>query len=143
MHGLTNGQVANPSFLRSALWITACVLVAALVLLPVAVRQTGTGAPLGLAAAAAICLFSAYFAEAVSITLARTGAHLAAMLLSMAIRFTPPLVVCLLLALAGESGREHLAFICYLLVIYLVTLACETWLAVKRASDSQGIKRNS
>ena len=43
------------------------------------------------------------------------------------------LAVCIGLAAFGQSGRQHLAFIGYLLTFYLVTLALETWLAVKRA----------
>jgi hypothetical protein len=135
MHGLTNGQVANQGILRSTLLLAGCVLVVALLLLPFAMRQTGTGSPLGLAAAAGLCLLSACLAEAISCTLAKTGSHLAAMLFSMGVRLTPPLAVCVVLAATGADGRQHLPFVCYLLSFYLVTLATETWLAVKRAGD--------
>jgi hypothetical protein len=134
MHGLTNGQVANHGFLRSTLVLSGCVLVVALLLLPFAMRQTGTGAPLGLAAAAGICLAAACVAEAVSCTFAKSGAHLVGMGLSMGIRLLPPLAVCVVLAATGASGRQHLPFVCYLLAFYLVALAAETVLAVKRAS---------
>jgi hypothetical protein len=143
MHGLTSGQDTSHGFVRSALLVTACIFGVALLLLPVAVRQTGTGAPLGLAAAGAICLFAAYLAEAIGCMLGRTGSHLAAMLLSMAVRFTPPIAACFVLAATGASGRQHLAFVGYLLAFYLVTLAAETWLAVRRVSDqSPSPKKN-
>ncbi len=53
----------------------------------------------------------------------------------MAIRMVPPLAICVVLAAQGADGREHLAFIGYLLAFYLVTLAVETWLAVKRVRN--------
>jgi len=133
MHGLTNGQVANHGFLRSALVLAGSVLIVALLLLPIAMRQTGTGAPLGLAAAAGLCLAAACVAEAVSCTFAKTGAHLVGMLLSMGIRLALPLAVCVALAASGANGRQHLPFVCYLLTFYLVALAAETVFAVKRA----------
>jgi len=140
MHGLTNGQVANQGFLRSALVLAGCVLVVALLLLPVAVRQTGTGSPLGLAASAALCLFSACLAEAIGCTFAKTGAHLVGVMLSMGIRLLPPLAVCVVLAATGADGRQHLPFVCYLLTFYLVTLATETVFAVKRVGGTSSKK---
>jgi len=133
MHGLTNGQVANQGFLRSALVLAGCVLTVALLLLPIALRQTGTGSLLGLAAAGGICLFTACLAELISCTLAKSGAHLPAVMLSMGLRMLPPLVVCLLLAVSGADGMQHLPFVGYLMAFYLVTLSAETWFAVKRA----------
>lgn len=135
MHGLTSGQDTSQSFVRSALFVAACILVVALVLFPISTRQVGTGGPLWLAAAAAICLLSACVAEGIGCLLSRTGSHLAAMLFSMAVRSTPPLAVCLVLAASGGSGRQHLAFVCYLLAFYFVTLTAETWLAVKRVGN--------
>jgi hypothetical protein len=58
------------------------------------------------------------------------------MLVGMAVRIVPPLVICLVLAVQGASGRQHLAFIAYLLTFYCVTLAFETWLAVHRAGKN-------
>jgi hypothetical protein len=132
MPGLTNEQVAGHGFLRSALLVSAAVLLAGLLLAPFAARQTDMNGMLGLASAAAICLFAAWCAEGVGCALSRAGSHLAAMLLSMALRFVPPLAVCFVLAASGADGRQHFAFVCYLLVFYLATLAVETWLAVKR-----------
>lgn len=135
MHGLTNGQLSSHGFVRSALIVTACMLGVGLMLLPIAVYQDGSGSALGLLAAGGICLLAAYLAEAFSCLLTRTGPPLAAMLVSMAVRFTPPLLVCFYLAATGATGRQHLAFVCYLLAFYLVTLAVETWLAVSRVSQ--------
>jgi hypothetical protein len=89
---------------------------------------------LGLASAAVICLLAAFLAEAVGCALSRTGCHLAAMLFAMALRFIPPLAVCFVLSATGARGQQHLAFVCYLLIFYLATLAVETWLAVKRVN---------
>lgn len=134
MHGLANGQLSCLGFVRSALLVTACILGVGLVLLPVALKQDGSGSVLGLLTAGAVCLIAALVAEALSCLLARIETPLAALLISTAVRFTPPLFVCFCLAATGASGRQHLAFVCYLLAFYLATLAVETWLAVSRVS---------
>jgi hypothetical protein len=124
------------NFVRPAMLITGCILAVALVLLPVAVTKTGSGGPLGLAAAAAVCLAATWCAEGVVYALARTVSPLGVMLLGMAFRMAIPLGICLKLAARGASGRAHLAFIAYLLVLYLATLALETWLTVKRVAHT-------
>ncbi len=134
MHGLTNGQLSSHSFVRSALLVAACILGVGLVLLPVALKQGGSGSVLGLMTAGTVCLVAAIMAEAFGCLLTRTGPPLAALLVSTAVRFAPPLLVCFYLAATGASGRQHLAFVCYLLAFYLTTLAVETWLAVTRVS---------
>lgn len=123
-----------PGFGRSALMLVACVLLAALLLAPFTFHQTGSRGPLGLAVAAAVCLIASFAAETVSVLLARIGQHLAGTLAGMGIRMFPPLVLCLALALSGQTGRQHLYFIFYLMAFYLVTLALETWIAVKRTA---------
>jgi hypothetical protein len=133
MHGQTSGQATSHIFVRSALLVSAFVFVLALLLLPIAAHKTGLNGPNGLAGAAAICVAAAIVAEAINCVLGRAGSHLAAVLFAMATRFTPPIVVCLMLSATGASGRQNLAFIGYLLAFYLATLAAETWLAVKRA----------
>jgi hypothetical protein len=134
MRGLTNEQVTGHGFVRSALLVSAAVLVAGLLLAPFAIRQTEMNGIPGLASAAAICLVAAWAAEGVGCALSRSGGHLAAMLFSMALRFIPPLAACFVLAASGANGQQHFAFVCYLLVFYLATLAVETWLAVKRVT---------
>jgi hypothetical protein len=132
MRGLSNEQVTRHGFVRSALLVAAAVLAVGLLLAPFAARQTDMNGILGLALAGAICLVAACLAEGVGCALSRTGSHLAAMLFSMALRFIPPLAVCFVLAASGAGGQQHFAFVCYLLILYLATLAVETWLAVKR-----------
>jgi len=131
---MINGQTISRSFVRSALTLAVCIFATAVVLLPVAMQQSGSGGPIGLAGAAAICLASGCAAEAISGPLARAGSPLVALLLAMMVRTMPPLVLCLILAARGNDGRQHLALIGYLLAFYVVTLAMETWLAVKRVS---------
>jgi hypothetical protein len=134
MRGPTNEQVTGHGFVRSALLVSVVILVIALLLAPFAARQTDMNGMRGLGSAAAICLFAACAAEGVGCVLSRIGSHLAAMLFSMALRFIPPLAVCFVLAANGAGGQRYVAFVCYLLVFYLATLAVETWLAVKRVS---------
>jgi hypothetical protein len=121
-------------FWRPALLLAGCVLAVALLLSPVALSQAGSGGPLGLALAAAICLGAGWLAEAVAYVLHRSASPLVLMLLCMAIRMVPPLGICLVLAAQGARGRDHLAFLCYLMSFYFVMLALETWLTVKRVA---------
>jgi hypothetical protein len=116
--------------------LSACIFVIALALSPIAIRQQGSGAPLGLIVAAMICLISGLAADWLSCFLTRNGSPLAGQLSGMMVRMFLPLVVCLVLVAKGYSGRENLAFVCYLLIFYVATLALETWLAVKRAAAS-------
>lgn len=135
MDGVTSGQVTMHDFVRSAIWLAACVLALALVLMPFAANQAGSAGPAGLAIAAAICLASGVVAEAIATALARTS-PLGATLIGMFIRMALPLGVCVAILASGQTGRQHLAFIGYLLGFYMVTLSLETWLAVKRAGSA-------
>jgi hypothetical protein len=132
MHGLA----------RTAILLAACIFVVALLLTPIAMRQPGSGAPIGLAIAAAICLVSGLLSESIAALLCRSN-PLAATLAGMAVRMILPLGVCVGLLAAGQTGREHLAFVGYLLVFYVVTLVLETILAVKRASGRSTLKQNA
>lgn len=135
MRGLTTRETTSHSFVRSALMLIACVLVAALLAAPFAMNHTGSAGPLGLAGAAIVCLFAAFLGDAVSLLLMRIGQPLAGAMAGMMVRMFPPLTICVVMAATRQAGREHLYFIFYLLAFYLVTLAVETWVAVKRASD--------
>jgi len=77
-----------------------------------------------------ICLFSGLSALAVSLLPVSRQQPLVGLLLAMALRVLPPLVVCLLLAKRG-SGTDSLGFIIYLIVFYLLTLAAETFLSLR------------
>jgi hypothetical protein len=80
--------------------------------------------------AALICLLSGTTALAVmQLPLSRQQPFVG-LLLAMALRMLPPLVVCLLLAQQG-SGAEYLGFVCYLILFYLLTLAAETLLSLQ------------
>jgi hypothetical protein len=116
--------------------IAGCILLVALMLLPIALGRTGSGGPLGLAVAAAICLGTAWLSEALVYAMNRHLPPLALMLLGMGTRLLLPLGVCLALAVQGANGREYLAFLCYLLTFYLATLAVETWLTVRRVAGA-------
>ena len=136
MLGSQREQVPSLGLVRSALMLLACISVVALALTPVAMNNSGTGGLAGLAVAAALCFAAGFAAEALSTVLARAGQTLAAPMVGMGIRMLPPLGLCLALAASGQSGREHLPFVCYLLALYFTTLVMESWLAVKRVADA-------
>jgi len=142
MLGSTSGQATISDFLRSATLLIACILVVALALTPFAVRSTGSAGLGGLAIAAGVCLLAGFGAEAISAVIARLASPLAGAMLGMGIRMLPPLMLCLGLAITGQSGRNHLAFVFYLLAFYFATLAMETVLAVKRVAAIQTGLRN-
>jgi hypothetical protein len=138
MPGSTSRQATDYGFVRSALMLLACVFAVALVLLPYAINQAGSAGPFGLAAAAGICLVSGLAAEAASYALTRSASPLAGQLSGTIIRMLLPLFACLILALQGFSGRENLAFVCYLLTFYMSSLVMETRMAVKRVAATPG-----
>ncbi len=131
MHGLTSGPATHHSFLRTAIMLSACILVVALVIAPFSLMQTGSNGPVGLAVAAAICLLSGLAAETVAASMG-AASPLGSMLMGMFIRFFVPLGVCVAILASGQNPRSHLPFIGYLLTFYMVTLGIETWLAMKR-----------
>jgi len=133
MRGLTSGPATMHGFVRSAIILGACILAAALLLTPIALRQPGSGNIVGLAIATGICLLSGLISDGVSTFVARTS-PLGASLIGMMVRMVLPLGVCVALLASGQNGRQHLAFIGYLLAFYMITLALETWLAVKRTA---------
>ena len=134
MSAMNGSKATWANFLRSASLLAGCVLLVALLIAPFAAGKTGSGGLVGLSVAAAICLLAGWVAESVACWLQGRVTPLAVMLLGMAIRMVPPLGICVALAAQRASGREHLAFIVYLLVFYLVTLAMETWLTVSRVA---------
>lgn len=133
----TSGLAISRSLMQSALTITVAVLCAAIILLPFAIGQAGSGGPLGLAAATAICLTSALLSEFIAGLLYSLGSPLAALLVGMAVRIIPILSACLVFAALGFRGREHLSLIGYFLAFYFVTLVIETCLAVMRVAGRQ------
>jgi hypothetical protein len=142
----SNPNATNRSFVRSALILAGSIvaIAAPLCLFSIATEQSGSGGPWGVLAAAAVCLFAGWSADAAAAIVHRGAYPLVAPLAGMAVRLLPPLFVCLALAVQGD-GREHLAFVVYLLTFYLVTLSLDTWWAVQRIAgpSSQLHKRQS
>src|SRR5215210_7380053 len=134
MSAAVGGHDMGRNFVRSVFALTVCIFVTAGLLLPVAIRESGTGNLVGLAIVAAMFLTSAWISEAVSMRFYRGGSPLVALGLAMAIRTLPPILVCFYLAARGYNGRENFALIGYLFAFYFVTLVVETQLAVKRGS---------
>jgi hypothetical protein len=134
MSSAVGGQDMDRNFVRSVVVLTVCIFATAALLLPVALRESGTGNLAGLAFVTVMFLASSWISEAISMRFHRTGAPLVALGLNMAIRTVPPLLVCFYLALHGYSGKENFALVGYLFAFYFVTLVVETRLAVKRGS---------
>lgn len=137
MSATTESESSRTSFWRSSLLVVGSVLLGGLALAPFAISQSGSAGIGGLAIAGVICLAAGLVAEGIAVLLGRGVSPLATMLLGMTVRMLPPLGICLFLAAQGARGREHLAFIVYLLSFYLVTLAVETWLSVRRLNVSR------
>lgn len=141
MPGLTSGPGIMYGIVRSAILLAACIFIVALLLTPVALRQPGSGSPSGLGIAALVCLISGLISESLTAVLSRSN-PLSATLVGMAVRMILPLGVVVALVARGQSGRQHLAFIGYLLTFYVVILVLETILAVKRASGHSVLKQS-
>jgi hypothetical protein len=138
-----NPNATTRGFVRSALILAGSILAIAapLCLLSLAMKQTGLGGPAGVAIAAAVCLLAGWASDGVVAIVHRTVNPLAALLVGMSLRLLPPLIVCMLLALRG-AGRDYLAFVVYLLTFYFVTLALDTWWAVKRVARRPARSQN-
>ena len=125
---------APNSLARSSLLLTLSIVSASLLLVPVALGREGVNGPFGILAAAAIVLATGTVVELIGFALHGSNS-MAATLLGMATRMLPPLAVCAMLAASGAREREYLPFVSYLLALYLVALAIETWLAVRRTAQ--------
>lgn len=134
MSAIAESECSRTSFWRASLMLAGCVVAGGLALAPFALSKTGSSGIGGVAVAGAICFAAGILTEAISHLMGRSASPLVTMLLGMGIRMAPPLGICLYLAAQGARGREHLAFVVYLLAFYLATLALETWLNVSRIS---------
>ncbi len=122
---------------RSSSKLLAGVVVGAYgLLLPVAIWMNGVQGTLEAGAAAMICFMSGITALAATWHLSRQQQPLVGLLIAMALRMLPPLIICVALALQG-TGADYLGFVCYLLTFYLVTLAAETYASVQLAKPHQ------
>ncbi len=99
------------------------------VLLPVAWMQ-GEGHLAELLAAVGICWGFGLVALGFTHRFSLRGNGLAGLLIAMACRLAPPLLVCLWLALKSDFNRAS-GFIGYLVLAYLVALAAETYISVQ------------
>jgi hypothetical protein len=140
---IAGASMTKPGFTQSALWLIGCVLLIGVLMLPFAIGKAGTASPVGILVAGAFCLVASLTSDAVGSFFARSGSALGALVVGMGVRMTLPLALCLLLAARGDSGRQHLALVCYLLVFYLATLAVETCLSVRRLSTRSFCPTNS
>jgi hypothetical protein len=143
MSATTESEGSRTSFWRASLLVVGSVLLGGLALAPFAITRSGSAGIGGVAIAGAICLAAGLIAEGIASLLGRGVSPLATMLLGMTVRMLPPLLICLVLAAQGARGREHLAFIVYLLSFYLVTLAVETCLNVSRISIASVAPKSS
>jgi hypothetical protein len=123
-------------FLHPAIMLAGILFAVALLLLPFAIGRSDSGGVAGLLTACAVCLFTGWLAEGAAYLLSNRVAPVGLVLIGMAIRATPPMVICIGLLASGQSGRSHLAFISYLITFYLLTLALETYSAVRRIGQS-------
>lgn len=115
--------------LQSVAWLAAVVAIGLLLLLPVGYWQNGLHGVTEVVAAALISLFSGGLAMAAFYRY-RLQQPLVGLLLAMAIRLIPPLVVCLVIAANGMAA-VYFGFVCYLLTFFMACLAVETYLAVR------------
>lgn len=125
-------------FLAGAGLLVAVVTGLCALLLPGIYWWQGISKFLEAGAAAMLCLLSGITAIAATSCLARQQQPLAGLLLAMALRMLPPLVVCLLLSFQGD-GDKYLGFIAYLLLFYGITLAIETYLSIQRVRPKQSL----
>jgi len=116
--------------MRCSAWLIGTVCVFFVSVLPFAIWFQGLRGLVELGSASLVCLFSGFIVLGISMHFMNTRQALKGMLLSMLFRLFPPLTICLLLSLRG-SGAEYLGFVCYLLAIYMLTLAVETIISVR------------
>lgn len=90
----------------------------------------GDNSLVALLAAVAVCITPGWAALFVAHRFAAANRPLAGMLLAMACRLMPPLVVCMWLAL-NKNAVHGQVFAGFLIGAYLVSLAVETYLSVR------------
>lgn len=121
-------------FCRSAMTLALAIVAVSVLVGPLAYMAEGQFGVLSALAAAGICLICGFAAIAVREWFNSQNNPLAGVLGSMAVRFFPPLVLCLLVAIK-RADSNCFVFSCSLLVYYLVSLAVDSWLAVQESRD--------
>ena len=128
---------------RSVAVLAGVVGVVLLLLLPVAYWLRGSHGCYELTFAALICLLPGMVVLGIGCRHSRAASHsspgqlreagqanLVALLLAMAVRLVPPLMIAMLVAIQGARS-EWIGLIIYMLVFYMVTLTVETWLSIQ------------
>jgi hypothetical protein len=123
-------------FFSCSLLLVFAVAVCGSVILPFALWLEGPQGGVEASVAAFICTFCGLLVIGVTSLKVLRKKVLVSMLVAMAIRFMPPMVVCLVLTVSGDKA-EFFSFICYLLLFYMISLAVETYLSMQRI-DSVG-----
>lgn len=115
----------------------ALAIVAVSVLVgPLAYMAEGPAGVMWALAAAVLCLTCGFAAIALREWFTSQNNPLAGLLGSMGVRFLPPLVLCLLIAIQ-QTGSGYFVFVGSLLVNYLVVLVVESWLAIRDSQSNQ------
>lgn len=138
MGGWSNTSWVNLSFVRSSFITVIFVLTLAAVLsVPAAaLGHFGSAGPLGIWSAAGVCLAGVLAGNVATAWCRGADSALLTLCIGIFIRMLPPLTACLFLASRG-GGREHIAFVAYLLTFYLTTLTLDTFWAVHRVANNQ------
>ncbi|MEO2048225.1 MAG: hypothetical protein ABGX16_16860 [Pirellulales bacterium] len=117
-------------YLHSSAGLVGAICVFVVSALPFVIWLQGIRGLVELGSAVLVCLSLGLVGLGVSMHCINTRRALQGMLLSMLFRLLPPLTICLLLAIQG-TGDDYFGFVCYLLAIYMITLAVETVISVR------------
>jgi hypothetical protein len=129
-----NHQICGSrQFFRNAGSLALAMVAVSVLVGPLAYMAEGGAGVMRALAAAVLCLVCGVIAIGLRAWFSSQNNPLAGLLGSMAVRFFPPLVLCLLIAIKRPDS-EVFVFVGSLLMYYLVTLSVESWLAVQ---DSQ------
>jgi hypothetical protein len=126
-----------------ALWLTAV----GLILAPLVWALQGSLGLVALVAAASFCGASAIGAQLIATllagsALAGSASPIHAVMIAMLLRMVPPLALCAVVGLRrGPLTDAGIVF--YMIGFYLVTLAVDTWLSVRRISPAMSPRRVS
>jgi hypothetical protein len=119
-----------------ALWLT----VVCLILAPLVWALQGNIGVVALVAAAFFCGASAIGAQLIAVLLVGSANPVHAVMIAMLLRMVPPLALCAVVGLRrGPLTDAGIVF--YMIGFYLVTLAVDTWLSVRRISPAMSPRR--
>lgn len=119
-----------------ALWLTAICLVLA----PLVWALQGSAGIVALVTAALFCGASASGAQLIAVLLVGSAYPIHAVMIAMLLRMVPPLALCAAVGLRrGPLTDAGIVF--YMIGFYLITLAVDTWLSVRRISPAMSPRR--